>query len=87
MDDLRIVVSELVNNAVLHGSGNVSLRSQVEQGRVRLEVADEGREGRPGIRTRPADDTGGWGLRILDSVSLGWGVLGAHGVWAELSAH
>jgi two-component sensor histidine kinase len=39
--DAALMVSELVNNAVLHGVGAFSLHIDVEAGAVRIEVADE----------------------------------------------
>jgi anti-sigma regulatory factor (Ser/Thr protein kinase) len=36
------MVSELVTNAVLHGTGTISLRIDMHAGGVRIEVADEG---------------------------------------------
>jgi len=49
----RLMVSELVTNAVRHGHGTITLRADLCQDRLRVEVADEGpgfqREARTGI--------------------------------------
>lgn len=82
LDDLKLVVSELVDNAFLHGSGHIGLKLALCDGRVRIEVRDEGSA--HGIAIRPeAPGIGGWGLRIVDRLSLAWGAADAH-VWAEL---
>jgi anti-sigma regulatory factor (Ser/Thr protein kinase) len=83
----RLLVSELVTNAVTHGAGRVTLRAQLFEFRVLVEVFDEGegfeRDLRGGdFRTR---GVGGWGLGIVDAESIRWGVRrgGSH-VWFEL---
>src|SRR5438309_10882928 len=60
MDDLRLVVSELVTNAVVHSSpdpqARVDLRVDVAADRVRLEVLDEGESFVQGGRHPAATD-------------------------------
>ena len=52
--------------------------------RLRLEVVDEG-DGAAEVHRGPADETGGWGLRIVDAVSIRWGVFeGTTHVWCEI---
>jgi anti-sigma regulatory factor (Ser/Thr protein kinase) len=88
LDDLRLVVSELVTNAVVHGPRRepIELKLVVEgPDRIFGEVTDQG-EGVIEIR-ESADEGGGWGLRLLDSVSERWGVHeGSTHVWFELRA-
>src|SRR3954454_25340423 len=83
LEDLRLVVSELVANAVVHGprTGPIELRVAVDEGgRVRGEVADR-RHGTVDIRSS-ADQSGGWGLRLVDELSDSWGVYpGSTHVW------
>jgi len=86
LHDLRLVVSELVGNAVIHGpDAPVRLRLQVDgPGRVRGEVADEGGDGTIAIR-ESAGEGGGYGLRLVDRLSHRWGVHeGSTHVWFEL---
>jgi anti-sigma regulatory factor (Ser/Thr protein kinase) len=45
VDDLKLVTTELVDNAYLHGTGEIRLRLQLRGGRVRVEVLHDG-EGR-----------------------------------------
>jgi anti-sigma regulatory factor (Ser/Thr protein kinase) len=86
LDDLRLVVSELVANAILHGpDAPVRLRLHADgPGRVRGEVADQGRDGTIAIR-ESADEGGGYGLRLVDRLAHRWGVHeGSTHVWFEL---
>jgi hypothetical protein len=81
IDDAKSVVSELVNNAVVHGRGAIELRVSWWRGRVRIEVTDEGKDAaiRTGIHDMPH------GLDIVEAVSLAWGAHeGSTHVWAEL---
>lgn len=74
-------MSELVNNAVVHGRGAIGLRVSRRRGRVRIEVTDEGKDAtiRTGIHDMPH------GLDIVEAVSLAWGPYeGSTHVWAEL---
>ena len=42
LDDAKLVATELVENALVHGEGEISLRLDVVGDRLRLEVIDEG---------------------------------------------
>ncbi len=84
LGDVKLVVSELVDNAFLHGTGQIRLKLALADGRVRVEVLDDGPEWAIAIR-REEPGVGGWGLRIVDRLSLAWGSANAH-VWAELPA-
>lgn len=85
--DTELVVSELVTNAVLHAGTAGRLRLRLVEGRVRVEVLDEG-GGEP--REQPVDllRPGGRGLLIVGEVAAGWGVEHVDGdgkvVWAEI---
>jgi two-component sensor histidine kinase len=84
-DDLRLVISELVSNSVLHGPGTpIRVTVGIDgQGKVRGEVADDGNGA---VAVRRESDAGGHGLMIVDEVAERWGVHegGTH-VWFELS--
>jgi anti-sigma regulatory factor (Ser/Thr protein kinase) len=83
-DDAVLIISELVTNALLHGVGVPVLRLAGTSWRLRVEVSDDSPE-LPAIREAGAD--GGWGLRLLDELSLGWGVVPRDNgkvVWCEL---
>jgi anti-sigma regulatory factor (Ser/Thr protein kinase) len=90
-DDVLLLVSELVSNAVRHaGAGpgrplRVELRRESQ--RVSVAVADEG----PGFAPRPkpsrADSSGGWGLYIVDQIADRWGIErtpSGNRVWFEI---
>jgi len=92
MDDVRLLVSELVTNSVLHGKAGpddrVRLRVIVRDATVRLEVTDPGPgpgDRKPGPRP---DQTGGWGLLLVDRIAGRWGVDPGRPptVWAEIAA-
>lgn len=86
-EDLRLIVSELVTNAVVHGP-NHPIRVHVELGNdgvVRGEIEDEG-SGTVRLRAARADRGGGYGLGIVDALSDSWGVCGeSTRVWFELA--
>jgi anti-sigma regulatory factor (Ser/Thr protein kinase) len=91
LDDIRLLVSELVTNAIRHadgsrGSGDIGLDVSIEHGRIRVEVADPG----PGFIPRERDDDtsrpGGWGLYLVDRIADRWGVVrnSMNRVWFEI---
>ncbi len=83
----RMIVSELVTNAFVHGEGRIHMGLQVNGDALRIEVVDEGTGEAPAIREQPDGGVGGWGLRIVDSISHRWGAFeGTTHVWAELPA-
>ncbi len=83
-DDAALLVSELVNNALLHGIGAIRLRIDVESDGVRVEVSDQGNVA---VAPNPTPGAhGGWGLRIVDQLADDWGVLdGSTRVWFRLT--
>lgn len=72
IDDASLLTTELVANAVRHGTGPVKLRVEVEDGVVQVHVHDEG-DAEP--KVRHADDTSvnGRGLWIVECVADEWG--------------
>jgi anti-sigma regulatory factor (Ser/Thr protein kinase) len=91
LDDIRLLVSELVTNAIRHAEaegGAVELNVTIEGDRVRVEVSDPGR----GFEPQPRDDEmsrpGGWGLYLVDRIADRWGVVRnrMNRVWFELDA-
>lgn len=64
-DDLALVVSELVTNAVRHAQPPVRLEIQADDSRVTVAVAD-GSPGTPNQRTQTSDAEGGRGMFLVD---------------------
>lgn len=85
LDDVVLVVSELVTNAVRHGRGDIELQIDFDGARVRGNVRDEGEGFATNARTHAAGQVGGNGLHIVEQVASGWGVHQASArVWFEL---
>ncbi len=84
LDDVKLVVSELVDNAYLHGEGEIRLRLEQEGRFARLEVIDEGQDAAIEIReTQPEE--GGFGLKLVEQLSEAWGAYeGTTHVWADV---
>ena len=77
-DDVLLLMTELVTNAVRHGDTGpdrmVRLELRRRRGAVRVAVCDEGPGfGPEAIRSRP-DETGGWGLVLVDRIADRWEV-------------
>ena len=92
LDDIRLLVSELVTNAIRHAEaadgGEVGLDVTIDHELVRVEVADPG----AGFDPTPRDDEmsrpGGWGLYLVDRIADRWGVVRNRmtRVWFEIDS-
>jgi anti-sigma regulatory factor (Ser/Thr protein kinase) len=84
LDSVKLVVSELVDNAYTHGEGRMWLRLEQREDRLRVEVIDEGHAAP--IRVQPTGSAGGGlGLSIVEKLAVAWGAHdGTTHVWAEL---
>src|SRR5450432_4056590 len=71
-DLVDLLVSELVTNAIMHGSGPVDVCLSYG-GDLRIEVRDQG-AGLPAQRQAGPDDPCGRGLSLVDAISSSWGV-------------
>ena len=87
---LKLLVSELVTNAVIHPHppkpSKIGLRALLRDHVLRVEVTDRGN----GFEPRPRDPRrrdGGYGLFLLDKQADSWGVERRDGntVWFELA--
>ncbi|MEV7781879.1 ATP-binding protein [Kitasatospora sp. NPDC088351] len=87
-----LLVSELVTNAVVHGTppGNrIWLALSVDGSRLRIEVHDARAERGPILRTTSGEDESGRGLLLVKSLSQQWGCCPREHVgkiiWAEIT--
>lgn len=80
-----LLVSELVSNAVRHGRGGITLRADLDDNRLLVEVIDQGRGLERAIREHEFAEVGGWGLRLVEDASSRWGAYeDTTHVWFEL---
>lgn len=84
--EAELLVSELTSNACFHGRGNsITLRAQLDEDRLLVEVIDQGSGFERDLRRRDFGQVGGWGLGIVEDLSSRWGVHeGTTHVWFEL---
>jgi anti-sigma regulatory factor (Ser/Thr protein kinase) len=84
MDDVKLVVTELVENALMHGKGRIILRLEPRPTALHVEVTDEGEGAAIKIRAR-GTQIGGWGLVLVDRLADSWGAFeGTTHVWADV---
>lgn len=86
VDDVLLVVTELVNNAVTHASTECELRLSVNPLSLRIEVIDRG-PGTPDPLPPSATRNHGRGLHLVDALTAAWGfepMADGKVVWAEL---
>lgn len=87
LEDVLLIISELVTNAVLHGHGDVGLRITYEGGQIAGTVSDDGHGFTHEIDARDPAGPGGRGLHVVDQLTTGWGVdQHTSHVWFEVSA-
>jgi anti-sigma regulatory factor (Ser/Thr protein kinase) len=90
IDDLRLLVSELVTNCVLHGGATdaraITVRTAVRDDAIRTEVCHAGPSFAPPVEEPDIYSPGGLGLFLVEQMSAAWGI--AEGretcVWFEL---
>jgi anti-sigma regulatory factor (Ser/Thr protein kinase) len=89
LDDLRLVVSELVTNAVLHAGltdrDSITMSVEVHPDTVRVEVVDGGHGFVEASERLPGRL--GWGLPIVEQLADRWGTerTSETKVWAEFT--
>ena len=90
MEDSRLMVTELVSNAIRHAvpepDGSITLEIQREPGVVRVVVRDGGAHmdlDEPAFHTQ---SDGHYGLFVVDSMADRWGfsIDGDKGIWFEV---
>ena len=87
VDDVMLVVSELVTNAITHARSACELRLLLTGSVLRVEVGDTG-AGTPDPMRTDGDDEHGRGLVLVAALSRAWGIDsvadGGKVVWAEV---
>ncbi|MEV0622002.1 ATP-binding protein [Nonomuraea sp. NPDC050404] len=92
-DTVELITSELVTNALVHSVSDViSCGLQLDDGRLRIEVTDQGAyEVEPTIRQPCLEDVSGRGLLLVEMLSEEWGVIPVlpcgRTVWAVVRTH
>ena len=71
VDDVTLVVSELVTNAIVHAESPPRVTADVRDGQLRLEVHDHSAV--PPRRRDAGKDTGGYGLHFVATLADDWG--------------
>ena len=91
LEDAGLLVSELVTNAVMHGQvgpeARLGLRIRLQDGKVRIEVRDEGLGFAAAAVPAGPDDPGGYGLFLVTQIADAWGIAESGDpttVWFEL---
>jgi anti-sigma regulatory factor (Ser/Thr protein kinase) len=91
LDELRLVVSELVTNSVIHSGlkegESIQLSVQVLVRSIRVEVVDSGCGFPEADAPKPPPGRQGWGLPIVDALADRWGTERGPNtkVWAEFA--
>lgn len=73
-EDVALVTSELVTNAIRVALHRVAVRVTAERDTVTVSVTDNG-PGEPRLRRPDPDDPTGRGLLLVEAVAQRWGVL------------
>ncbi|MFD0884747.1 ATP-binding protein [Streptosporangium algeriense] len=93
MQDVVLLVSEVVTNAVVHTAssdpgGKVTIKVALDGNRVYVEVTDDGSNEVPMPRAPDDLGTGGRGLWLVEALSDSWGARmeqGSTSVWMYVS--
>ena len=91
IDDMRLLVSELVTNCVLHGGatddGAITVRAAVRGDRVKTEVCHDGPSWVAPDHEPDLGSPGGLGLFLVEQMSDSWGIAENREtcVWFELA--
>jgi anti-sigma regulatory factor (Ser/Thr protein kinase) len=81
----KLLTSELVTNAIMHGRGRIVMSAHLDGDTLRVEVADEGPGFDYAADRRSLDHLRGRGLTIVQAESSRWGVNDDSArVWFEL---
>ncbi|MBV8982268.1 MAG: response regulator, partial [Acidimicrobiia bacterium] len=85
-DEVALLTSELVTNAILHAHSDIDLSVSMTADVIRIDVVDHSAS-LPAPRTASDEDTSGRGLGLVEALATSWGVderPGGKSVWFEL---
>jgi anti-sigma regulatory factor (Ser/Thr protein kinase) len=88
IEDCRLLVSELVTNAILHARSSALVSLERKHRIVRITVCDESTM-QPRVREYAPDAVTGRGMLLVDRLARRWGVDARNGgkcVWFEMDA-
>ena len=91
LGDMQLLVTEIVANCVRHGGveedGEIDLQVNLENGVIRVEVRDTGKQLDPRVRPPDLGGGGGFGMVLVERMSSAWGVSHEPNVvmWFELA--
>jgi len=77
LDDMKLLVSELVTNGIVHGRTENEIPVMLDlcvNGNIRCVVKDEGPGFFAGFADVGGDARRGWGLRLVEQLSDRWGM-------------
>jgi anti-sigma regulatory factor (Ser/Thr protein kinase) len=92
MRDVRLLVSELVTNAVRHAGlrteDRIRLFARLQDAVLRVEVQDSGSGFEPRAPVPDPSRASGWGLYLVDELADRWGMQAEAGtlIWFELDS-
>jgi anti-sigma regulatory factor (Ser/Thr protein kinase) len=72
--EIALMVSELATNCVRHAATGFTVTVHVDDGSLRVEVADDG-SGRPRVKSPEPTEVSGRGLRIVQDLADSFGIL------------
>jgi anti-sigma regulatory factor (Ser/Thr protein kinase) len=89
IDDVVLVVTELLSNAIRHAQplpgGEVTVTWEVDANGVTVRVTDGGAPSQPEVQHPSVRDVSGRGLALVEALASSWGIddaAGATTVWA-----
>jgi len=74
VDDLVLLVSELVTNAVVHAGSPAAVRLDADVERIKVAVADRDATRAPTMADPDPASSSGRGVRLVDRLATRWGV-------------
>jgi DNA-binding NarL/FixJ family response regulator len=86
LEVVRLLVSEIVTNAVVHAGTESELVVRLTEGGLRVEVRDQSTAA-PVVQDVAAEETSGRGLALVEALATDWGVdasAGGKSVWFEV---